>query len=320
MSQSGVLDSLNCPNCGAVLEFKGRQKTTRCKYCGSIIARPDETLPPQSQPVSVSYPTTSTRSGGRFAVILTLFILLVTLIPIGIALTNINQAGRILKSILSGDLDVALTAVPILDKRIRVGESGVFVPSLSDAPPDIIVLTTQYGLNNDEQEQRLVALNSQEPRMLWQSPSLNKDTYRTPILANDEFVYVLEGARLIAFHRADGSSAWEASLPDEVSFYVCQDCIHLLGEHLFTLTDDGTLSAFNAHTGEAMWDYRAVQDSPRGLYILGDRLAFLDRDENSDGLMRLFDPVSGEMQTVQPTCLYNSSYTEYADSVDRNFG
>ena len=313
MSQSGALDSLNCPNCGATLEFRGRQKTTRCKYCGSVIARPDETLPPQSQPVAVSYPTTSARSGGRFAVILVLFILLVTLIPIGIALTNINQAGRIMKSILSGELDVALTTVPILDKRIRVGESGAFIPSLSDAPPDIIVLTTQYALNGDEQEQRLVALSSQEPRMLWQSPPLNKNTYRTPILANEDFVYVLEGARLIAFHRADGSSAWEVPLPDEVSLYVCQDCIHLLGERLFTLTDDGTLSAFDANTGEALWDYRAVQDSPRGLYILGDRLAFMDRDENNDGLMRLFDPVSGEMQTVQPTCFYNDSYTEYID-------
>ena len=313
MSQFAALDSLNCSNCGAPLEFKGRQKTTRCKYCGSTIARPDETLPPQLQPESISYPTTAARSGARVTGLLVLFVLLVILIPIGFAVFNTARVSQILKSIMAGDLEGALTAVPTLNKRIRVGESGALVLSLSDAPPNIIVLTTQYAPNNDEQEQRLVALSSQEPRMLWQSPPLNKDTYRTPILANNDFVYVLEGEHLIAFHRTDGSSAWEAPLPDEVSLYVCRDCVRLLGDRLFTLTNDGTLLALDARTGEPTWDYRAVQDSPRCLYILGDRLAFMDRDENNDGLLRLFDPISGEMQTVQPACPYDASRIEYAD-------
>ena len=50
-----------------------------------------------------------------------------------------------------------------------------------------------------------------------------------------------------------------------------------------------------------------------GLYVLGDRPAFMDRDENNKGLLRVFDPASGEMQTAQPTCPYLSSHLAYAD-------
>ncbi len=44
-----------------------------------------------------------------------------------------------------------------------------------------------------------------------------------------------------ALHVApDGSVAWETTLADQVSPYLCVDCVRLLGDHLFTLSDDGT--------------------------------------------------------------------------------
>jgi outer membrane protein assembly factor BamB len=242
-----------------------------------------------------------------------LFILILTLLIAGVALLNVPQVGRLLKSVLSGDLAGALTAVPTLNKRIRVGESGALVSSRSDASPDIVVLTTQYPLNGGEQERRLVALSGSEPKLLWQSPPLDRDTYRTPILANETLAYVLQEDRLLALHRTDGSAAWEATLADLVSPHLCVDCVRLQDDRLFTLSDDGTLRATDARTGAPVWEARAVQDSPRGLYVLGDRPAFVDRDENNKGLLRVFDPASGEMQTVQPTCPYGTSHIAYAD-------
>ncbi|MBN1581857.1 MAG: PQQ-binding-like beta-propeller repeat protein [Anaerolineae bacterium] len=250
------------------------------------------------------------RTGGC---LLTSIILIIIFVPIGFALINIPRTGRLLKLILSGDMAEVLTAVPTLNKRIYVTGSGVLVPSPSDAPPDIIVLTIQYSLDGGEQEYRLVSFNSAEPTLLWQSQPLGKDTYRVPILAGNDLVYILQEEQLMALHRADGSAAWEAELPDVVSSYLCKDCVRLLGDRLFSLCDDGTLRASDALSGAPLWDASAVQDSPRGLYVFGDRLAFMDRDENNKGLLRVFDPASGEMQTAQPTCSYGSSHLEYAD-------
>ena len=264
-------------------------------------------------PVQAGPVTPPDTKGWRVGCLLFFLILIVILVPVGLAMVNVSQVGHLMKAVLSGDMAGARTILPTLNKRIRVAESGVLVPSPADALPDIVVLTTQYPLGSGQLEHRLVALSGVEPRMLWQSPPLGQDTYRLPILAGNDLVYILQEDRLMAMHRAGGSVAWEIGLSDVISPYLCQDCVRLLGDRLFTLTDDGVLRATDAHSGALVWDATALQDSPRGLYVLGDRLAFMDRDENNKGLLRVFDPASGEIQTAQPTCPTLSSHLEYAD-------
>ncbi len=317
MARGHALDTLNCPKCGAPLDFATGQDTTRCAFCGSQVvrSRQDASAPLTIDfqvPMSAPQGQVGSRSGARMAVLLVLFIACVTLVPIGLAMLNMAQVSHLIEALVSGDIDVAFTAVPTLNKRIRVGASAALVPSLVDAPPDIVALTTHYPLDEGEQEHRLVSLSSVKPTLLWQSETLGQDTYSVPILAHDEFVYVVEEMRLLALQRADGSTAWEAPLPDVVSLQICRECVRVLEGRLFTLSDDGTLLATDGRTGEPLWDFRAVQDSPRGLYVLGDRIAFIDQDEDNEGLLRLFDPASGEMQTLQPTCA-SDFHVDYAD-------
>ncbi len=362
MPKASSLNSLNCPNCGAPLEFPQAQWATRCNFCGSHIARSEEAITadeherilrtsmidgrvidrdssesgsisghsyvikfrngqpvvlearesPKRDSVSAVMPTvtvsvpTQTASSGGVSCLVTLIALCIIAAGLGAIFLNNPQTGQMLQLILAGDFDGALTAMPSVGRMIRVGSSAALAPSNS-SEPEIVALTMQFSMDGDTQEYRLVDVGGDGFALRWQSPELGEAVYSAPILAGDERVYTLVADRLMALSRSDGSVVWEARLADVVSLNTCVDCVRLEGERIFTLSDDGTLEAFDAHDGRSLWSFRANDDSLRGLYVLDGRPAFVDQDENSHGLLRLFDPASGEMQTVQPMCSAGSN-------------
>lgn len=263
------------------------------------------------------------RRGGCVWVILALIIAATVLVPLVLSLAGSAGLGALLGLVTGGEgeriltqipgVPEILTQVPQATTRYVVGGPAVLVPSMADAPADILALTTQYPASGGEGEQRLVAVSGAEPQLLWSSAPLDKDTYDTPLLANRDFVYAVSGARLLALRRADGQTAWTAPLADQIAMAVCQACLALDGDRLYALTDDGTLQAYDARTGAPVWKYAATQDSPRGLYLLSGRPAFMDQDDDGDGILRVFDPDTGAMQTAQPTCQTNFSEPDYTD-------
>lgn len=368
MPKMSSLNALNCPNCGAPLEFLENQWTIRCSFCGSHIARSEEVVTADERervlrtsmidgrvidkgssepgstairsfvikfrngrpvviaaeessredsvkqvvpPVTISIPSQAV-SPGRTSCLSTVMGLFVVVMALGLVLFNFPQTGLMLRLLLAGDFDGAFKAAPSVGRMVHVRESAAFAPAAKGASPNLVVLTMQSFLDSNPQEYRLVEVNSADLTMLWQSPALGENVYRAPILVSDKFVYTLAQDRLLALSRSDGSLVWEARLADAVSLHVCADCVRLEGERLFALSDDGTLQAFDARGGGELWSFRANEDSPRGLYVLDGRPAFVDRDENNRGLLRLFDPASGEMQTLQPTCS-DGSREEYID-------
>ncbi len=367
MPKSSSLHSLNCPNCGAPLEFPEGQWTTHCNFCGSQISRSEEpvtanehdrilrtsmidgrvidrdlaepgstsihsyvikfrngqpvvleaggsatssTVRVVSPTVTVSVPT-PTYSGGRNSCLATMGTLFVIATALGIFLLSAPQTGQMLKLILAGDFDGMLTAMPSVGRMIRVGNSAALAAPAEGAP-DLVVLTMQSSLDAETQEYRLVEVGGDEFAMRWQSAHLGKDVYSAPILVGDELVYTVAGDHLMALSRADGTMSWDARLADVVSLNVCVDCMRLEGKRIFALSDDGTLAAFDASDGQSLWSYRANNDTLHGLYVFDGRPALIDQDENNHGLLRVFDPASGEMQTAQPSCSNNSS-TDYLD-------
>lgn len=254
------------------------------------------------------------RSGGcGVLLIVILFLALVIGLPLGLAFFNIKQVAQVIQIIFSGDLSDVQGVVATVNKRIYVRPSGAFIPSTTDGSPELVVLTLQYPKGGGDGEQHLVALDGTKPRMLWQSETLDKDVYTVPILANQDFVYTLTGKRLLAFRRADGQTAWMATLSDKIESSICQECLRLYENRIFALSADGTLQAFDAQSGTLLWDFVATEDSPRGLYLLDGRPAFMDRVEYK-GLLRVFDPATGQMKTAQPVCDSGSpSGPEYAD-------
>jgi outer membrane protein assembly factor BamB len=140
--------------------------------------------------------------------------------------------------------------------------------------------------------------------LLWQSEALEKDTYSAPIVANREYAYTVTGARLLAFKRTDGSKAWESTLADEVSLSLCPNCLRVVDDYVAVLTDDGTLQVFDAGTGRTAWFVKANQDSPRGLHLINGQLAFMDNDDDGAGILRVFDPATGDPgPATKPECM-----------------
>ncbi|MGQ0604598.1 MAG: outer membrane protein assembly factor BamB family protein [Anaerolineales bacterium] len=354
-----LLRSLNCPNCGAPIEFPEARGTVKCRFCDSVIERSDEAPTAEdeghalkvniaegriavervgnytqgakrfvikmqdgqpmviesSEPTirpptfsSVTYtnapPVTTRRTqssgAGCWVWALVIGIVLLTVLPITAAFINVDAVMKSLTG--GGTITDALTAVPTITSRFVVGRDAALIPSVNDAPPDLIFLADEYPQSGGDSVKRLVALSGERPQFLWKSAALDNDTYDTRILGDAERIYTVSGNRLLAFNRADGATAWEAALADKISFNICVDCFRLLDGRLFALSDDGSLSAFDAATGQPRWNFRATQDSPRGLYVLGSQIVFMDRDENSEGVMHVFDPASGERVTHKPLC------------------
>ncbi|MBN1936583.1 MAG: PQQ-binding-like beta-propeller repeat protein [Anaerolineae bacterium] len=268
---------------------------------------------PSVQAAPIRRPSRS-RSGGCALVVGILFIVLTVGLPISLALFNVKQVAQVIRAVFSGNLDEARTAASTVNRRILVRSAGALIPSSSDGQPDLVVMTSQYSLNGDGYEQRLVALGSSEPKMLWQSEALDRDVWNVPIQAEDDLVFTLTGTQLLAISRVDGQTVWSATLADQVELNLCVDCFRAHEGRVFALSDDGTLQAYNARTGALLWSYRAEQDSPRGLYLLAGRPAFMDRVDIK-GVLRVFDPATGQMQTVQPACASgtDADRPEYAD-------
>lgn len=301
------------------VEGAGREATGAKRYVikmqagqPMVIDMGQAARPPTFSSVTAAEVSTSARpkqkagnAGGCFITLLILALMVgIPLVAIGAAIPGV---GTFISQLVSGNVQEAVSNVQILGARINVERSAALIPSTNDAPPDILVLTRQWPLDGGEATSRIVALSSASPELLWQSESLGGELYESPLLATNELVIALNKARLVALRRGDGAIAWEAPLTDEVSLNTCRDCVRLIGDQVFALSDDGTLQAFEAATGRSLWTFQAIMDSPGGLYVLGGRPAFMDRNKETEGLLYVFDPTSGARQTFKPECTSDPS-------------
>lgn len=107
--------------------------------------------------------------------------------------------------------------------------------------------------------------------------------------------------RLVALDAADGRRQWTA----EVGAY---EPVWPVGGSLFAVTDRGALVRINAQTGETIWRYqlpyfedirqrrREAVVSHHGPVLAGGLLYVA----SGDGVLRMFDPVSGQLQRQIP--------------------
>lgn len=373
MTDSPSLRSLNCPNCGAPVEFPEARSSVRCRFCDSVIERseddptPDDeshalkvniaegrvtvervgdytqgakrfvikmqggqpmviestgpagSTPAQTMSVGATTytpPAARRRASGGGCVAL-LIVLLAVGIPVIAILAAVPNIGALFGQLVTGNVEDAVSNVATLGTRIYVGRTAALVPAQAEAAPDIVMLTTQYPPDNSDGELRLVAVSSASPKLLWQSDKLEKETYDAPILADDGLVFTVSKTRLLAIRRTDGSTAWEAKLEDEVSLNLCYACVQLADGRLFVLSNDGTLEAFDAATGKSLWSFSADEDSPRGLYVLNGQPAFMDREKDGYGVLRVFAPATGDARRLQPKCDLPDQRYSYADWTTR---
>jgi len=222
------------------------------------------------------------------------------------------QAAALMQQVLSGNVQQALGTAGTIGSRIVINRSGVIVPGANDGPPEAIMLTTQYPASGGTSETRLVDVSTATRKLIWQTTPLDAKLYDTPILSNADFVFILNNQQLMALKRTDGTLGWQATLADKVQLNLC-DCFKLVGTRLAILSDDGTLEVFDTATGRSQWKASSMSDSPRGLYVLGKQVAFMDRNPKVQGVLRVFDLPTGKETQVMPECKGSEPSPSYAD-------
>jgi outer membrane protein assembly factor BamB len=263
-----------------------------------------------SVPMATPQPKRSSWLGCLVWVVI--IVAIVAAIP-AIIFASSPQAAAFVQQLLSGNVQQALGTASTIGTRIVIANSGTIVPGANDGPPEAIMLTTEYPASASNGEKRVVAVSTTTHKLLWQSGPLDTKLYDTPILATADFVFIVNQQQLMALRRTDGTVGWQDTLADKLSISLC-DCVKLVGTKLAVFSDDGTLEVFDTATGKSLWKVSSKSASPRGLYVLGKRLAFMDRDSDTHGVLRAFDLATGKETSAQPQCpSADQSYTSYGD-------
>lgn len=318
---------VKCPSCGAPLDLKpGHERSFKCAFCGTTLQ--DQTSKEEeetgifpkliiqtstySPPPVITYSTgDASGSGvGRAVGCLVAIIVLATVIPVVIGV--LGAAGITLGSIfavIQGEKGLEelmsngpQSILPIGPDIYSFG-AATLLPSDNDSQTDYIGVAS---LSDNTQRLLYIDLDAETPQR-WQSEPLGDDAsyIYNFFAANNSFVYFTVKTKLYAFNRMDGKTVWQTTLPDEVT-NICEDCLRVTGQRVIALTADGTLQAYDAQTGQPVWNVK-LNEQPRQLLILGGNPAVKDdRDEHIS--LFVYNALDGALlHTIQPQCVNNFS-------------
>jgi outer membrane protein assembly factor BamB len=299
------LRALKCPSCNAPLDVDNDDRTVKCKFCGTVVEVPQAAPNVVATPIVIHTGGSAGTAGGGSSVLrwvgcLVVVIVLVTalgsvaaVVPGFLALLGLGSVV----SDLPGLPESVSELVPEIasSARLRVNDALV-LPPVDDAPADVLAVT----FNVADSSYALSYIDALSPSVRWSGPPpANNGFYSTQVLADDDQVYMIEKARLVALRRADGGTAWQASLVDEIG-PSCEGCVRLLAGRVIALTKDGTVQAVDTESGRAAWSAR-LEATPDRLFIAGGLVVAVDAVENN-GIFKVFDPGTGELlHTLEPS-------------------
>lgn len=124
----------------------------------------------------------------------------------------------------------------------------------------------------------------------------------TPILA-DGVIYVTTTNNVWAVDARSGQQIWRYQHPQNDGFHIGQRGVAIQGDRVFFTTPDSLLVALNRYTGLVEWevaiaDYRQGYWSTNAPLLIRDHLIVgVSGDmDNLPGLLRSYDPETGELQ------------------------
>ncbi|MCB9135037.1 MAG: PQQ-binding-like beta-propeller repeat protein [Anaerolineales bacterium] len=310
---------VKCPSCGAPLDLKpGHERNFKCEFCGTVLQ--DQTTHEEEKtgvfpkliiqtstytpPPMVTYTPVNTGNAGRAVGCLVAFIILATIIPIVIGI--LGATGVTLGSIWAifngqQSIEDLVSTDPgsVMGPRIYSFGVSTILPSDNDTQPDFVGVA---DVSDDTNRLMYLDLDASSPQR-WQSEPLPDEAsyIYNPIVANNSFVYFSFKTKLYAFSRADGTTAWQTTLPDEVT-NICEDCLQVTGQRVIALTADGTLQAFDAQTGQPVWNVK-LNEQPRQMLMLGGNPAVKDNRDDHISLF-VYNALDGTLlHTVQTQCV-----------------
>ncbi len=168
-------------------------------------------------------------------------------------------------------------------------------------------------LQNLETEARYIGqVEAGSGKLAWKTDTLPGDGYVDGMAADSEHIYAAAASNLLAYRRSDGSLAWQAQMPDRLE-YSDQD-LQVISGRVLTMNADRSLQAYDAGTGELVWN-RRLKGYDRSLRLINGLLVILDYvgDTYTYSLIYL-DPQNGQEQLSFtpgcPTSEYSSDYVE----------
>jgi outer membrane protein assembly factor BamB len=189
------------------------------------------------------------------------------------------------------------------------GDKAILVEK--NASPDIAL--SFYNSNADNRFIGLV--DGTTAKLSWHAAPLAGDGYVDAIASGSDLVYAASGTDLLAYHKTDGSLAWQAQMSDKLNYGT--STLLVAAGRLITNNADQTIQAYDAETGNPIWSKR-LSAYDRTLRLMGNSLVVIDYTDNNYtyGLVFL-DPASGDQQnSITPTCTSNG----YTSNIDTDTG
>jgi outer membrane protein assembly factor BamB len=135
-----------------------------------------------------------------------------------------------------------------------------------------------------------------EPVLAFVDVASNTVRWRAPSELNEKFVAAgdlllqTDKARLRALSLTDGAVRWETSLSDGVS-PACKTCIAASPAHVFVISSDNRLQAFERASGRKIADRKITSGVDRITLLDSDGgLVLIDQDEDGAPVVRVLNP------------------------------
>ena len=204
---------------------------------------------------------------------------------------------------------------------ILVQPGGPFVPRLYVNGPALLLSSAQDTLpdlaaafyNPDKDAYLLGVVAGGNGKLLWKADLLPNGDSVDALAQSDDLVYAASGTNLLAYHKTDGSLAWQASMPDKL--YSDQGNLLVSNGRVITYTLDQSVQAYDAGNGQQVWS-RRMAGYDRTLRMVGNSLLLLDYIGDSyDYSLVFLDPGDGSQQRViTPTCQYDDNSSDTLDT------
>ena len=183
----------------------------------------------------------------------------------------------------------------------------VLAPSGSNAAAQI----AGVFYNADADTHSIGLVDPATGKLLWQAAKLSGDGNPEAVVSGPDLIYAANATDLLAYHKSDGSLAWQAQMPDKLNYG--DSTMLVTAGRVITNNADQSIHAYDAATGQQVWS-KQLAGYDRTLRLMGASLVVMDyTDSSSDYGLLFLDPATGTQQNViTPTCTFNdnSSYLD----------
>jgi outer membrane protein assembly factor BamB len=324
MIEEPVIRQIQCPSCGAPIEWLDGETSMHCPYCNAglerTLPRPEEKdVDPGSfnrpkiilqthtvlSPLNKTKLATTAAAGAAITsgVVLTIFILVVVGILAAVFLFNPQSP------------------ITVNPPPLQVHEPFILVSNAAGEPSDVIAMS--YDLKSSTYALGRLSLASK--KFIWRDAPVDSISDVDAFVANGSSIFLVEkDTQLKALKLEDVSLIWQSELVDKLGY--SDHSLAVQGDRVVALTQDYTLQAFDAVTGQVAWIRRLSGYTP-GFTMLDKSLAVVDEVNEHTSLFILNLSDGSERKHFTPICespdnpgweseMHSSSGVFFAPGVD----